>query len=527
MSDNVPLTEELAMFQFEQVCRLRRLGVKFDAYLMDAFWYAPDGGYLEWRRDRWPHGPERWLEACEREGILPGLWFTANTAFHLEPPAAWRDSLAADGWGYSCSKGGFLDGFMAVLAHWYARGIRVFKFDFADFNASPAGMAASDAGEVRRGNVAAFRGALRAFREGHPEAELLAYNGFEHTEYMTWSDRPVRPVLDRAWLEVFDTVYCGDPRPADLPLASLWRSCDVYADAMVHLLHRGSGLGLREIDNCGFMIGRCGTCYRRGAEAWRTTALLSYARGGRVHVAMGNLEALTDEDARWLARVQGLYEAAGEPEWVGGNPGAGELYAYAAGGLLTVVNPGLEPRELVAGEEFRLACLDGLGELREGALRLGPGAVAVLARGSDAPDLGVGEGPRLSLAPMAVEWRRIEGGLEGVVPAPPEGDLHVGFTQRDAEGMAIRTSGGAPPDGVRSAALLRILATQDGREVPIRRQDDRPIWSGMSWAYGVIEGSTVRAGGPIHVRFESSEPKAAEFEGFALLGTPTINRRRR
>ena len=96
LSDTVLLTEELAMRQFKEVCRLRRNGVRIHAYLMDAFWYAPDGGYIAWRKDRWPNGPDAWLEACAREGILPGLWFTANTAFHLEPPAEWRASMAAD-----------------------------------------------------------------------------------------------------------------------------------------------------------------------------------------------------------------------------------------------------------------------------------------------------------------------------------------------------------------------------------------------------------------------------------------------
>jgi hypothetical protein len=45
LSDNIPLTEALAMKELNQIVRLRKLGVHFDYYLMDAFWFAPDGGY--------------------------------------------------------------------------------------------------------------------------------------------------------------------------------------------------------------------------------------------------------------------------------------------------------------------------------------------------------------------------------------------------------------------------------------------------------------------------------------------------
>src|SRR5512142_2512806 len=45
LSDNIALTEELAMKELGEILRLRRAGVHFDAYMMDAFWFAPDGAY--------------------------------------------------------------------------------------------------------------------------------------------------------------------------------------------------------------------------------------------------------------------------------------------------------------------------------------------------------------------------------------------------------------------------------------------------------------------------------------------------
>src|ERR1700704_4264204 len=56
LSDNIPLTEALAMKELDQIVRLKKLGVHFDYYMMDAFWFAPDGGYRSWRAPNWPNG---------------------------------------------------------------------------------------------------------------------------------------------------------------------------------------------------------------------------------------------------------------------------------------------------------------------------------------------------------------------------------------------------------------------------------------------------------------------------------------
>src|SRR5664279_4171021 len=61
LSDNIPLTEELAMKELNEVLRLKKSGVEIDYYLMDAFWFDRDGGYRTWRKQHWPNGPEKWL----------------------------------------------------------------------------------------------------------------------------------------------------------------------------------------------------------------------------------------------------------------------------------------------------------------------------------------------------------------------------------------------------------------------------------------------------------------------------------
>src|SRR4051794_18393487 len=65
LSDNIPLTEQLAMKQLNELIRLKKSGVKVDYYMMDAFWFDKAGGYRTWHKQRWPNGPDKWLEACK------------------------------------------------------------------------------------------------------------------------------------------------------------------------------------------------------------------------------------------------------------------------------------------------------------------------------------------------------------------------------------------------------------------------------------------------------------------------------
>ena len=500
LSDAVPLTEELALFQLEQLQRLQSQGVKFDAYLMDAFWYEPSGEYREWRRDRWPHGPEQWLAACQVADLAPGLWFPANTAFTLEVPEAWKESLSSDGWGFCCFEGGFLSGFIDVLEHWFARGVRVFKFDFADFGA------ASDAtklkflpSEIRAKNIFAYSSALKGFRVRHPDAKLLAYNGFEEAEFMTWTDRPVRRVIDPAWLEVFDTIYCGDPRPADVPQKNFWRTLDIYADHEIWYLHQG-GLPLEKIDNCSLMLGKTGTCYWRGNSEWHTTVLLSYARRSDVHVTMGNLEALSNCDAQWIAQVQELFESNDSPKMFGGAPGKSEVYGYEVGKIKVLVNPSLESMEL--DEPGDLIYAD---QAHQGScLSLSPGGVALIG---DARSLG-GSEVEISVRSIDADWSN-EGKRAQITILAQPGEIHFGFRQVDAQGLAVRTSTGTTP----LSDSLRLQAFTKKGEIAVTLTHDRAIWSGISWAYGVVK---IEHESPIRLLVTALDPQVTQIIPFVF-----------
>jgi hypothetical protein len=81
LSDNIPLTEDLAMRELNEIMRLRKYGVHFDYYMMDAFWFGKDGDYRTWRTPNWPNGPDHWIAECKKNGIHPGLWFWHQRTF--------------------------------------------------------------------------------------------------------------------------------------------------------------------------------------------------------------------------------------------------------------------------------------------------------------------------------------------------------------------------------------------------------------------------------------------------------------
>jgi hypothetical protein len=111
------------------------------------------------------------------------------------------------------------------------------------------------------------------------------------------------------------------------------------------------------------------------------------------------------------------------------------------------------------------------------------------------------------IAPLGVNFSFDEatGALTTAVLPPVSGDLRVILQQRDLDGLALRTSGGAPPDGTRMGHILVIKATQGGKRLPVEVRYDRAIWSGLSWAAGEIRHGAMEPDQPIEIRLSSAE----------------------
>ena len=537
LTDTAELTEGLAVRQFAELLRLRRFGARFDYYLMDAFWYARDGAYRNWRKPHWPDGPDRWLDGCREHGLKPGLWVATNSLrlsdqldLQIDAAPPWRDSLTERGATLCMFAGGFLPHFLESLHLWYERGVRLFKFDFADFTAAtPALQRTLLPAEIRAANEHALFAGLKAFRAAHPDVVLLAYNGFEEAPTIENTSFPFRPTVNTKWLQVFDTLYCGDPRPADVPAMNFWRSKDLYSDHMVRVYEQ-NGFPLSRIDNASFMIGALGTCYGRSTAAWQGMLLLSLARGGWVNTYYGDLGLLDEEQACWFAKVQALLlprQARGVVRTFGALPGQGEPYGYAlleAGdGPIVVVNAAqrMAEVELPAAGRMRLLFRDAGFEpvLSSTTIILGPEQLALIGVGSYADatfDLGVQHDviiPNAIRRITAVFARAGEKALTATVIPPERGRLRVILRQRDREGLAVRSTGGSPPHGVTLGRLLHLEVTQEGRDIPVRIHYDKAIWSGLSWAVGEVDCAGLDTCRPLTIRGTTAESRAVVLSG--------------
>ena len=537
LSDNVPLTEDLAMRELDEVIRLRKMGVRFDYYLMDAFWFAPDGGYRTWRKPNWPNGPDRWIQKCKDNGIQPGMWFSSNTLVKINAVPQWRDSLNRKQTAMSFFEGGFLPDFVDTLQFWYDHGIRMFKFDFVDLTAATAEDEAKlTKDEIRIRNANALRTALQNFLSRNKDVILEAFNGFGGDLDTTSSPFPFRDPLDLRWLDVFDIQYSGDPRPSDVPEMNFWRSMDIYGDHMVRRFEQ-SHFPAERIDSTSFMIGKTGTIYYRGMNAWRGALILMLARGGWINTVHGNLELINDEDARWFARVQSLFmglQSLGRTKSFGGMPGEIQPYGFgsadADGAVYVVVNPAQNVQSiqmlLLSQEQQtlgpgRLLFTDAgfQPNISGNKVELGPGQMAMVGFGkynSPKYDFGVQKDVVIPRGIRLLESQFQSAGkgvIEATIPVPATGDLRLVMQQHNPDGSIRRTWAGGPPNGTNMGGVFLLEAMQNGHRLPVAINYDKVIWSGLSWAVGEIKRKDLQPGVPITLRFTSKEKDPVTLSG--------------
>ena len=544
LSDNVRLTEQIALEQFDEMIRLKDQGVQFDYYLMDCFWFSKDGGYRAWRKPDWPeHGPEKFLKRCHEHNIKPGIWVSTNFLvageeyWFLDVIPEWKDSLASHGRSFCLFDGGYLSYFMQSLQLLADQGFKMFKFDFADFDAAtPAVEKTHTPEEIRENNIRALLSAFKVFRYKNPDVLFLAYNGYGG-EY-TNTSLPVSQTIDLRWLEVFDSLYCGDPRLSDIPFNNFWRSKDHYTDHMVRQ-YELNGVPLRNIDNCAFMIGNTGTCYHRGKAGWKAALLLSLTRGGWMNTYYGDLKLLDNAEGAWFAKAQAMFyelQEFGQIKTIGNIPGEGEIYGYEAenrlGKIITVINPRQEvthvnigafvqsedasTRILFADEGFE-PCIEGKQVL------LGPEQMVVIGTGKyagEAYDLGKGDFNKIAKEINELTFVKSAtsgtNSLNAEVSVPANQNLLIMIQQFDPQtNLPCRSTGGGEPHGTRLNKIFRLSVSQNGKEIPFRQDYDKAIWSGLSWVATEIEAEKINSDNPVKIHYDSDEPLETRLKVFA------------
>lgn len=530
--DDTRLTETLALRQLREVVRLKHHGVRFDGYMMNAFWFEPGGAYRKWRLPDWPEGPDRWLEACRASDLVPGLWFGTNGLWKIDVASQWRDSLSpppqssaerAPFPAVCMYAGGFLTDFLEVLQHWYESGVRMFEFDAANMDARAPGDLDTPIAEVRERNAAALRAALQGFRARNPDVLLFAFNNFGGDIFSTVGPFPFRNPVDLRWLEVFDTLYTGDTRVSDVPLLNFWRSVDLFNDHMVRRYEQ-SGVPLERCDPF-FTLSTTHFGYKRGKTAWKSMLLLSAARGSWKKTIYGDLSLLDDQDAHWFSKVQQLYDPLlgfGRARTFGCIPGETEPYGFGsadpAGALYTVVNPTQAvctmelprlSREQSPLQGGRILFRDAgfVSQSNSSQLTLGPEQMALVGFGryADAQhDLGVEQDVIIPGKIERVPARfHVKGGnvVEATVTVPLTANLRIVVQQRAADGSAPRSP------------RMKIEAVQNGHVLPLDQSDQaRAITTGISWAAGEVRHQDLTPGESLTLRCISSEKASVTLE---------------
>jgi hypothetical protein len=289
------------------------------------------------------------------------------------------------------------------------------------------------------------------------------------------------------------------------------------------------------------MVGKTGTIYYREMHAWKGALILMMARGGWVDTTHGNLELITDEDARWFARVQSLFlhlQSEGRIKSFGGIPGEVQTYGFGAldadGSVYVVMNPAqsvarvsmplLSQVQRPLGQGRVLFRDAGFApKLAGDSIELGPGQMAVVGYGkyaSPAFDLGIQQDvviPR-SIRPVPAEFQTTgKGVIQAAIPAPAGGDLRLIMQQYAPDGSLRRTWAGGPPSGMKMGKVFLLEAAQNGKQLPIHQDYDKIIWSGLSWAAGEIRAKDLHGGEPLTLTFRSTEKDPVTLKGTLYL----------
>jgi len=539
ISDNIRITEELIMKELDAIIRLKKQGVQLDYYTLDANWFDKDGGFREFRKVDWPNGPDRFFKACKDNNIIPGLWLSTNISGFGEgqwmdkKPKEWENSFCGKyNQFYSLHTGGYLNHLIESMQMWYDKGVRMFKFDFAVFEAATkADLQIFTKEENTRKNEEAWIEALKKFRYKNPEVILQAYNGYGGE--IAYNTTNFTKSVDLKWLDVFESLYCGDPRPSDVPCMNFWRSKDIYTCNMVDQ-YQFNGVPLSRIDNCGFMIGNTGTCYNRGKEAWKGTLVLSAVRGGLMNIYYGDINLLTDEDAKWFAKVQKMFfpiQEFGRIETFGNIPASREPYGFLGktqtGALITIINPSQAVKTIdlpqlgFEGAELLFTDNGFKPQLSENKITLGSEQMAVVGVGSYASkiyDLGIQEDVKIPLTIQQVSALFSKTGRNSVASTLTyngNADLRIVISQVDSEGIPVRVTAGSPPWGKPVSTLLNLKITQNGKEIPLEIRYDKKIWSGLSWVAVEIRNADIDKKQPIKIEYSVTDKRDCVITGNA------------
>lgn len=521
LSDTIPLSEHLVCKQLKVIHNLKKAGAPFNYFVLDAGWADTMSSCRKFDKQYWPKGHKKWISACRKEKLLPGLWFPINLTglgktTWMKMESSWKNSKTNEQT-LSLSEGDFLNYHIQTFQYWYNQGIRLFKLDFAMFNVVTPRQKNKETTEIIKQNEDALFDALYTFKQKNKDAIFLAYNGFGGEMKDTYPH--FKKTIQTKWLRVFESLYAGDPRPSDIPCSNFWRSKDIYSDHMVRQF-QFNGIPLNRIDNCSFMIGNTGTCYQRKKANWKSTLLLSLARGGWVNTYYGDLSLLNAKEINWFSTAQTFWmhvQKNATFHTLGNIPGTGKVYGYSAenryGKVYTLVNPSQTSKKfylpVLEKQVYKVLYQEENypTKIHRNTIFLKPEQMLILGTGKYATKTYVlsenakktilGKSRRVFTKQSTKLCNQM---FFDFTPKSSK-KLKLIFLLKDSKDRPIRISGGSPPYGKYLSDILQLNVTQNKHPLNLQTNNHKQIWSGMSWVVGEIMQNSYSTHSPIKILF--------------------------
>jgi len=233
---------------------------------------------------------------------------------------------------------------------------------------------------------------------------------------------------------------------------------------------------------------------------------------------------LSDEDAKWFAKVQSIYHPLQKQDTTvtfGSIPGKGEPYGFKSsnskGAVCTVVNPSQQTATMelpvVMTSKAKILYADGgyKPSIKGNHFTLGAEQLVVVGFDEYADGkyhLGVDNTINIpsSIHKLEVTFTSSsKNTIEGQVNPIAGKNIRIIMQQFDKNGLPYRSWPGSPPDGKKVSEVLIIKITQDGKELPLHIEYDKVIWSGLSWAAGEIKHGSFDPRKPINIQCITKE----------------------
>lgn len=347
MANEEKLDEAMALRLAANLQKGRQKGAEFDYYLMDDGWFKDT--YDHFNRELWLHGQKKFLDKLEEMGMKFGLWYDVNMsqlylADHVVRLEGDRGRIC---FSYKENADLFFDGVKTQLEQ---SNCAIIKLDFAFFECQ-SGEHSTHSKEKIKSKEPAVRNFIEGLNEVYEKAPnliVLGYNGFTvDLECISSIDNNyTKYMISPWWCLYLDYLYCGDPRPSEIPIENMGESLIYYTDGMIKGFSE-SLMPYSAIDDHGTMIGTTNTIYYLGKGSFRNSYIMSISRGGKKAHLYGELELLDDADWKFIKDSKELLDFTSredvETEAIFGNPRRGQVYGYSHSdgkiGYVTIVNP--------------------------------------------------------------------------------------------------------------------------------------------------------------------------------------------